>query len=410
MDILCGSQNPMDVYRRRIDAKASGLAMLVFCGTTGGFDYLFNVCKPADDPINQGRVPDGFEPIICGDIREIETMHKRGCDICSASVSKIEISMGGAAEYPFLLGGGGGFEFKCSREKGAILVLPDGGASYGALDISQCRSYAAQHAHAWYQFANITCGREALNGSLYLVTGSGTCSFSLKFLVGGVAEGNIKLGYSWKSTSSADVRAYPDGEFAYLVDSLRPNQCVFLRGFGISIRTSAFARWVFGPTEVSQISESSKDQMPYFDNGMPYSGSRRKRTRSGSLSMYSGIPFHSSRKRFKKEDLLSEPVPVSPPPMTRVLPPNHYASSPPIFPGWGADYHDEPSLKTELLNPCAKINEFILETHLHVNVAITHSGEWLSALSQGDDSDVIVRVLSDYKVIIHDGVAMLEAQ
>ncbi|KAK0442362.1 hypothetical protein EV421DRAFT_580185 [Armillaria borealis] len=66
--------------------------------------------------------------------------------------------------------------------------------------------------------------------------------------------------------------------------------------------------------------------------------------------------------------------------------------------------------QTELLNPCAMINEFILNTHPHVNVAITHSGEWSSALSQGDDSDDLLRVLSDYKVIVHDGVAMLEAR
>ncbi|KAK0188410.1 hypothetical protein F5146DRAFT_664834 [Armillaria mellea] len=67
--------------------------------------------------------------------------------------------------------------------------------------------------------------------------------------------------------------------------------------------------------------------------------------------------------------------------------------------------------QTELLNPCAKINEFILKTHLHVNVAITHSGEWSSALSHGDsdDSRVLPQVFFDYKVIIRDGVAILEA-
>ncbi|PBK99970.1 hypothetical protein ARMGADRAFT_525229 [Armillaria gallica] len=258
----------------------------------GGFDYLFNACIPADDPINKGRVPEGFEPIICAAIREVETMHKRGSDIRSASVSRVEMSMGGAAESPFLIGGGGGFEFSCLREKGAILVLPDGGARYDALNLSQFRSYATRNAHAWYQFANIVCGREAANGSLYLVTGCDkTCSwgaasffnpadrrsFSLKFLVGGVAEGNIKLGYSWKSTSSADVRAYPDGGLTYFVDSLRPNQCVFLRGFGISIRTNAFFQRIFGPTEVSQISGTSKDRIPRFDSSMPYSDVRWKR-------------------------------------------------------------------------------------------------------------------------------------
>ncbi|PBK99984.1 hypothetical protein ARMGADRAFT_525887 [Armillaria gallica] len=338
--------------------KGVGVGDVGILRNDGGFDYLFNACMPADDPINKGRVPEGFEPIICADIREVETMYKRGSDIRSASVSRIEMSMGGAAESPFLLGGGGGFEFSCSREKGAILVLPDGGARYDALNLSQFRSYTARNAHAWYQFANIVCGREAVNGSLYLVTGcdkacswgaasffnpADTRSFSHKFLVGGVAEGNIKLGYSWKSTSSADVRAYPDGESTYFVDSLRLNQCVFLRGFGISIRTNTFSQWVFGPTEVSQISGTSKDRIPCFDSGTPYSDMCWKRRKSipsfFSLPPSPKIPL----KRLKKSDPLSEPVPVSPPPsLARPLPPRQYYSSPnSTSPGWDTDYNEE---------------------------------------------------------------------
>ncbi len=276
----------------------------------------------------------------------------------------------------FLLGGGGGFEFNCSREKGAILVLPDGGARFDALNLSQFRSYAARNAHAWYQFANIVCGREAVNGSLYLVTGcdkacswgaasffnpADTRSFSLKFLVGGVAEGNIKLGYSWKSTSSADVRAYPDGESTYFVDSLRPNQCVFLRGFGISIRTNTFSQWVFGPTEVSQISGTSKDQLPCFDSSTPYSSVRWRHGKRVSLQLSSNKGYclnpltqagkHGARlpspeiprKRRKKSDPLSEPTPVSPPPsLARPLPPRQYYSSPNLTsPGWDTYYNEE---------------------------------------------------------------------
>ncbi|KAK0215038.1 hypothetical protein IW262DRAFT_258694 [Armillaria fumosa] len=66
----------------------------------GGFDYLFNTCKLTDVLINKGRVPEGFEPIISANVRKIETMHKRGSDIRSASVSRVEMGMGGAAESP----------------------------------------------------------------------------------------------------------------------------------------------------------------------------------------------------------------------------------------------------------------------------------------------------------------------
>ncbi|KAK0489408.1 hypothetical protein IW261DRAFT_413233 [Armillaria novae-zelandiae] len=328
----------------------------------GGFDYLFNACKPADNPINKGRIPEGFEPIISADVREIETMHKRGSDIRSASVSRVEMSIGGAAESPFLVGGGGGFEFSCSREKGAILVLPDGGARYDALNLSQFRSYAARNAHAWYQFANIVCGREAANGSLYLVTGcdktcswgaasffnpADTRSFSLKFLVGGVAEGNIKLGYSWKSAPSADVRAYPDDALTYFVDSLRPNQCVFLRGFGISIRTNALSQRVFGPTAISQISGTSKDRIPHFDSSAPYfcGGLSYYSVDKGSASMYPEIPPPriSQRRRQQSREPLIRPPPVSPLPfLAPPIPQNRYVgSSNSTLPGWNTDSNDE---------------------------------------------------------------------
>ncbi len=80
--------------------KGVGIGDVGILRNDGGFDYLFNACMPADDPINKGRVPEGFEPIIYADIREVQTMHKRGSDIRSASVSRIEMSMGGAAESP----------------------------------------------------------------------------------------------------------------------------------------------------------------------------------------------------------------------------------------------------------------------------------------------------------------------
>ncbi len=80
--------------------KGVGIGDVGILRNDGGFDYLFNACMPADDPINKGRVPEGFEPITYADIREVQTMHKRGSDICSARLSRIEMSMSGAAESP----------------------------------------------------------------------------------------------------------------------------------------------------------------------------------------------------------------------------------------------------------------------------------------------------------------------
>ncbi len=45
----------------------------------GGFDFLFNICLPAEDPINAGDLPQGFmpiDPLNKRDIREFREFQR----------------------------------------------------------------------------------------------------------------------------------------------------------------------------------------------------------------------------------------------------------------------------------------------------------------------------------------------
>ncbi|KAK0209978.1 hypothetical protein DFS33DRAFT_1401505 [Desarmillaria ectypa] len=183
----------MEAYR----CAGVGVGYVGILRSEGGFDYLSNVC----------RIPKGFEPIVRGNIRAVETMYKRYYDTRSASVSRIEIS------------GGRGVEFIRSREKMCHSCTV---VCYDALNVYQFRSYASQNVHTWYQFANTVYGRGALKVSLSLITGCDKAyswgvasffdpadkrSFSLKFFVGGAAEGKHQTGIF---VEEHVARAYPE--------------------------------------------------------------------------------------------------------------------------------------------------------------------------------------------------------
>jgi hypothetical protein len=60
----------------------------------GEFDFLFNICLPADDLINLGRTPPNFEEIVLDgpkDVSRDDEKHPPGSHIGSASVKKIGV-------------------------------------------------------------------------------------------------------------------------------------------------------------------------------------------------------------------------------------------------------------------------------------------------------------------------------
>jgi hypothetical protein len=153
----------------------------------------------------------------------------------------------------------------------------------------------------WYQHANVRFGRLAPNGSLYLVTGCdktiswGVASFacssqqrdiSLKFTATKVAGVNITCGCTWETYIPANVRVgpYPDGGGTQQLK----NQCVFIRGFKISLRGRVMANWK-GPAKLIDIDNAQGEEflpgkgknIPFAEEGKHSIGNRKGRNYKG---------------------------------------------------------------------------------------------------------------------------------
>jgi len=82
-----GMQLPIEYRRRGVSIGDVGII-----SSAGGFDFLFNIFLPADHPINDGMVPQGFSPLSCQGLeRHIERtiIYGPNTHLAGASVRKI---------------------------------------------------------------------------------------------------------------------------------------------------------------------------------------------------------------------------------------------------------------------------------------------------------------------------------
>ena len=111
------AQSPSDVYARQLFPKKYGIPLFIpepydnltreyhDQGTSvgdvgivtpdGSFSFVFNICVPADHPVNCHGVPDGFSQVSLtpGEISYLSNIHPPGSDISSASVHKTSLDV-----------------------------------------------------------------------------------------------------------------------------------------------------------------------------------------------------------------------------------------------------------------------------------------------------------------------------
>ncbi|KAF9260147.1 hypothetical protein L218DRAFT_873085, partial [Marasmius fiardii PR-910] len=139
----------------------------------GSFDFVFNVCRSADDPINQYGVPDEFQPLLwSGAKRRTRDVFRPGEPVLSRGGEKRALGIEGSASVPGVpVGGGAGFSINFSIDQGAVILPPNGAESVDCQNLAVFRDYAKRNAASWYRFINETLGMEVENGAIYFVTG-----------------------------------------------------------------------------------------------------------------------------------------------------------------------------------------------------------------------------------------------
>ncbi|KIK94593.1 hypothetical protein PAXRUDRAFT_124028, partial [Paxillus rubicundulus Ve08.2h10] len=136
----------------------------------GNFDVLFNILLPREHPVNQwSGVPTTFRqvPTLPRDFSKLSGYDNHGYIISSKSV-RTSVVVNVVAPVQFFLDS----QFTPPSEKGAILILPEGGGYESLLNLRAVSEEARANGESWYRYAYLERGLTAINNdSLFLITG-----------------------------------------------------------------------------------------------------------------------------------------------------------------------------------------------------------------------------------------------
>ncbi|PFH47984.1 hypothetical protein AMATHDRAFT_150842 [Amanita thiersii Skay4041] len=256
----------------------------------GAFDFLFNICSPADDPMNPSVLPEKFEFFTGFDVSTQELFGPE-TDILSQNVTCI-------GHFPAT--------YQCTSSKGAILELPDGAVLTDTQSKACFRNYAARHAEDWYRYMNVCRGRDAPNGSLYLVTGCiKSTSWAIATFDRPSCPGDYlqfvtpcdlppqqingympsRRSHHWKRASGTIGRAGPSSTDLAVVGA--QNQCTFLRGFKITLQSDVWNRLVTSVSVTAANGVSNTDSSLFGPGPTNYHSSCPSSDSSVSSTRYS---------------------------------------------------------------------------------------------------------------------------
>ncbi|KAF8629748.1 hypothetical protein AX15_003289 [Amanita polypyramis BW_CC] len=339
----------------------------------GAFDFLFNICLKADHPANPSILPDCFAPI-----QSVETSVQRLFEPATRMTSDGIRRMDDTPD-----------SYCCKTHEGAILVLPDGAVLCEAQNKLLFWDYAARHAEKLYKYMHLERGRDAPNGSLYIVTGCikseswGIATFDrpsqdndyLQFITVDVPPGNLRRmpacgrRYYWKQANGAIARTGPSSKYLVIGDEVEMlNQCIFLRGYKVTLQEEVWKDLV-NPIRMSSAKHSGwQDHIPRF----PGSGASQSNSNPGlshAEQEQNNSPSNSDRdgggERFTVHD----------------------------------DWHALSSVPT--IHPSSYINLILLQSVPDARVALTHDDDWRD-IHFGSMAGLLEMVMSSRKPVLDD--------
>ncbi|KAL0567363.1 hypothetical protein V5O48_014629 [Marasmius crinis-equi] len=390
----------------------------------GSFDFIFNVCRPSNDPINQYGVPDGFVQLQWnGSKRCIDNYFRAEQPVLSGGAH--ERAFGASVSLPYVLfsinfitevtscfllsafpgaGAGAGISVNFSKDKGAVIWPPHGVNSIDCQSKSKFDEYAKKHSISWYKFINRTLAMGVRNGGVYFVTGfdktdcwenavfSGTSRermCELFVTTGGLASGEARFRLSDSSSHHFfNSRCSPLGNSTQ-------NQALFIRGYRIAMSHNLF-EGLFGrlSVEVIDMDEASwRAALGKRDGSIPFS-------RETSSSSGPGSPSHGSSEA--SSDSLSSDMQA----LTESSSMTSYESD-------DTDASAEDDIIPILYHPSAVINAFLLESENNADVAITHDDDWKLLLNtedveMPDDFTLVGRIEAQFEITLENGIASLK--
>ncbi|KAL0567788.1 SCF ubiquitin ligase complex subunit cdc4 [Marasmius crinis-equi] len=346
----------------------------------GGFDFVFNACVSATDPINVNGVPESFQPLVRNpkQRREILRKHGGGLPILSLGAETKRIDFQVSAGVPTqagFIGGGGGFKIAFGGETGAVVIPSNGADGEDCQDVGVFLEYALIHAAEWYQFVNSTLRRDVRNGDLYFITGydktdcwenavvkneSQEQACELTFSVG-PADGRLRLSHSSMQTAFSSRSS--------MEDNIDKNQTLFLRGYRVCIRRGIVGQFIGRP----QVGAKRTDNMDPDEF----------RHRRGGNTPFSPSPAGG-----------------------------RISTSETAYTTDGSGHRVE-SKAPRIYHPLNTINDYILNSDPSIQVVATHDKDWISWLrkedtAMPDDSTLLGRFRASSRIAVVNGCAVIE--
>ncbi|GLB41527.1 putative fungal specific transcription factor [Lyophyllum shimeji] len=141
----------------------------------GAFQRILNVTRPPGDPAQRFGVPDDFERLDIGAVRTFDGALEPG-PVHSKTVSTLEANVG--TQSSAVLPAEASFHFKCSSNRGAILILESEMSRASAVQTARFERYLRQHYLSFLAFAKSLDINLAFGDLMLVVECSKTAAWS----------------------------------------------------------------------------------------------------------------------------------------------------------------------------------------------------------------------------------------